>query len=58
MGRLARIAKSILPDSVAVEAKGDHIAITYPGGATIQVRAVDSLPLERGAYGSTSMPMA
>jgi site-specific DNA-adenine methylase len=50
LARLARIAKSVLPDNVKVEAKADHVAITYPGGATIQVRPVTDVPLDPAAW--------
>lgn len=50
VGRLARISKAVLPSSVAVTEHGDHVRITYPGGATIQVRPVANLPLDPAAW--------
>jgi hypothetical protein len=48
--RVARLSKAVLPSSVKVEPQADHVRITYPGGATIQVRAVDTLPLDPAAW--------
>ncbi len=50
LGRLARISKAVLPDTVQVTEHGDHVRITYPGGASIQVRPVESLPLDAAAW--------
>ncbi len=50
IARLARISKAVLPDTVTVTEHGDHVRITYPGGATIQVRPVESLPLDAAAW--------
>jgi hypothetical protein len=50
ISRLARVSKAVLPSSVKVDEAEDHIRITYPGGASVQVRPVDTVPLDPAAW--------
>jgi len=50
ISRLTGIARAVLPSAVKVEPRGDHIAITYPGGASILMRSVESVRLDPAAW--------
>jgi hypothetical protein len=52
LDRVARIAKAVLPNNVAVEVKDGAVHLRYPGGAHVQMASVgaEQIPLDPAAW--------